>query len=44
MILSEPFSGSWSERIDKQKAHENSIEVDEGEAEAKTNMQPRGAS
>ncbi|XP_059640306.1 uncharacterized protein LOC132282596 isoform X2 [Cornus florida] len=26
--------GSWFERTDKQKAHENSIEMDEGEAEA----------
>ena len=34
IILSEPFAGSWSERIVKQEAHENSIEVDEGEAEA----------
>lgn len=28
------FSGSWFERIDEQKAHENSVEVDEREAEA----------
>lgn len=38
------FAGSWFERIDEQKAHENSAEMDEGEAEAETNMQPRRAS
>ncbi|KAM7516201.1 hypothetical protein LguiA_005784 [Lonicera macranthoides] len=34
---------SWFERTDKQKAHENSVEMDEGEAEAKANMQPCGS-
>lgn len=28
------ISGSWFERIDKQEAHENSVEMDEREAEA----------
>lgn len=32
--MSESFSGSWVERIDEQEAHEDSVEVDEGEAEA----------
>ena len=34
------FSGSWFERTDKQEAHENSVEMDEREAEAQANMQP----
>ena len=37
------LTGSWFERTDKQKAHENSVEMDEGEAEAKANMQPCGS-
>lgn len=34
------FSASWVERIDQQEAHEDSAEVDEGEAEAQIGMQP----
>ena len=34
------FSASWVERIDEQEAHEDSAEVDEGEAEAQIDMQP----
>jgi hypothetical protein len=33
-ICLKSFSGSWFERIDEQEAYENSVEVDEREAEA----------
>lgn len=38
--LIEILLGSWFKRTDEQEAHEDSVEVDEGEAEAQTNMQP----
>lgn len=38
--LSWDVSGSRIERTDKQKAHEDSTPMDEGEAEAKADMQP----
>lgn len=34
------YSGSWFERFNEQKAHENSVKMDEREAEAEANMQP----
>ena len=33
-------AASWVERTDQQKAHEDSAEMDAGEAEAQVNLQP----
>lgn len=38
-ILSGDVSGGWSDRLDKQKAYENTAEMDEGKAEATADLQ-----